>query len=91
MPAPSEEQARLWTFIVTSGLEEEYERDWLGRIRSRSTKRYLKAELTPELAQALASASAQLNQAAGTAKAAITSGKDAMRKLLTARETNEPE
>lgn len=77
------EQSRLWKLIVSYGFEEEYERDWLGRIRSRRTKRYLRAEVSPELAQLLVSANERVSSV-------ITAAPDAVRRLLTKQETETP-
>lgn len=91
MAEPSEDQTRLWGVIVAYGMENLYERDWLGRIRSKRTKGYIKAEITPELAQALAGASAQLAGAAATAKSALASAPRNVRQLLSnLRETPTP-
>lgn len=77
------EQARLWKLIISYGLEEEYERDWLGRIRSRRTQRYLRAEVSPELAQLLAEANRRVS-------GAISSAPEAVRRLLTRQEADTP-
>lgn len=71
-------QARLWEIIVQYGLEEECERDLLGRIKSKRSKRYLRAEMTPELAQALAGGAAYV----GGAKAALAAAPDQVRRAL---------
>jgi hypothetical protein len=78
------EQTQLWKVIISYGLEEEFERDWLGRVRSRRTHRYLRAEVTPELAQLLANANAHVAGAAS----AIAAAPEAVRRLLTKQETD---
>lgn len=88
MMATPPDGARLWALIVQYGLEEEYERDWLGRVKSRKTKRYLKAEVTPELATLLANTSAQFGSAAGAARAALSATPENVRRLLSSRETD---
>jgi hypothetical protein len=85
----SEEEARLWAIIVTYGLEEEYEHDWLGRIKSKSSRRYLRADITPELAQTLAQANAQIGQVATDARVLFGSARERVRGLLAARERPE--
>ncbi|MDZ4760641.1 MAG: hypothetical protein SGJ21_06175 [Alphaproteobacteria bacterium] len=82
MSTPSDDQVRLWGIIITHGLVDEYERDWLGRVRSRHTQRYIRADFTPELAQFVLGAGATLQGVAGGAKAAITAAPDQLRKLL---------
>ncbi len=91
MNTPSEEpKDRLWRIIVAYGLEEEFERDWLGRIKSRRSRRYLKAEITPELAGLLAEAKTQAGGAVGVAKAALVSAPDRVRGLLSSLQEAKP-
>ena len=86
MSVSPEDRARLWGVIVAYGLEEEYERDLLGRIKSRRTKRYLRAEITPELAQMIAGLHVQLGVVARNAKAAMASPAEAFRRALSKQE-----
>jgi predicted DNA-binding transcriptional regulator YafY len=77
-------KTNLRMIILTCGLEEEFERDFFGRIRHKSTKRYIKAEFTPEALQALASTAATLSSARELAAGAVGAAKDAVRKRLLA-------
>ncbi|WP_135211305.1 hypothetical protein [Vitreimonas flagellata] len=52
--------ARLWGVIVSYGLEQEFERDLLGRIKYKRTNAHISAKASPELLQLLANANSTL-------------------------------
>lgn len=81
----SDAPAKLWGVIVAYGLEEEFERDLLGRIKSKRTKRYLSAKASPELLQFLASANSTLLSAQTGAAGAMTAARDGFRQNLLRR------
>lgn len=81
-------QAKLWTFIIECGLEEDYTRTWLGRIKSRKTKRYLRIEVTPELAQLMSSAAGGLAVAVAGAGRRLAATRDSVRGALAQLETD---
>jgi len=76
----------LWAVMVSYGLEEEFDHDWLGRIRHNRTKRYLRIDANPEFLDAIATAQQALSLAGKGAVGALTKARETIRRrLLTSR------
>lgn len=77
-----EASAKLWGVIVSYGLDQEFERDLLGRIKSKRTNGYISAKASPELLQLLANANSTLNAAKSGASGALNTVQDPLRQRL---------
>ena len=86
MSESTNESAKLWALIVSCGLEQEHERDWLGRIRNKRSKIYLRVDATPEFVQMIANANATLAAAQSGTAGALTAARDAVKSRLKALE-----
>ena len=89
MSEKSDITAKLWGVIVSSGLQEEYERDLLGRIKSKRTNRYISAQANPELLQLLLGANSTLSVAKSGAAGAFTAARETLRRQLARSEKSE--
>ncbi len=74
--------AKLWGVIVSYGLEQEFERDLLGRIKYRRTNAYISAKASPELLQLLTNANSTLSAAKSGAAGAMNAARDTLRQRL---------
>jgi hypothetical protein len=84
MAAAPPEKIDLWALIVSCGLEEEFEHDWMGRVKHKRTRVVLRADVTPELVRTLAGANQMISDAQrGAAGAIETARQTIVSKLLT--------
>ena len=65
MASSSTDKTELWAVIVSCGLEEEFERDWFGRVKHKRTRLVLRADMTPDLVRMLAGAKSLIADAQG--------------------------
>jgi hypothetical protein len=81
----------LWTFIVSCGLEEEFERNWMGLVTHKRTRLVLRADMTPELVQTIAGAKDLVADARRGAASAVSSARQAVvnRLLANARKPSD--
>ncbi len=84
MRAPSPEKINLWAMIVSCGIEQEFERDWTGRIKYKRTNCYIRADATPEFVQALVSANTLLSDARKGSAGMLASAQEQVRQRLLA-------
>lgn len=84
-----EASAKLWGVIVSYGLEQEFERDLLGRIKYKRTNAYISAKASPELLQLLASANSTLSTATSGAAGAINAARDQFRQRLLSKQAED--
>lgn len=81
MPEPSKESANLWAVIVSAGLQDEFEHDWLGRIKSKRTNAYIRVDATPEFLQMIAQTNAALDAAKHGVVSQLVKAQEALRQF----------
>lgn len=85
-PAKTQTSVHLWAIMVSCGLDEEFEYDWLGRIKHKQTSRYIRIDAAPEFVEMLVSARASLALAGkGAANALSKTSATLKQRLLAAR------